>query len=294
MSEPRPDVLFGIFPMPDADGVERTVELAMAADRLGLDLVGIQDHPYQRRHLDAYALLTWIAARTDRIRLFADVSNLPLRPPAVLAKTAASIDVLSGGRFELGLGAGGFWDAIAAMGGPRRPPGEAVEAFEEAITVIRSVWSGERSVTVEGDHYRLQGLHPGPPPAHEMGIWVGANGPRMLGVIGARADGWVVSSPYAPPEQLGGSHRIIDRAAAEAGRDPGEIRRIYNVNGAVADAPGGDRWHGTAGQWVDLIEELVTDHRMDAFVFWPDHDLSDQVRRWAEVAAAARDRLGIS
>ncbi len=71
------------------------------------------------------------------------MANLPLRPPAVLAKAAASIDVLSNGRFELGLGAGAFWDAIEAMGGPRRSPGGAVDALAEAIEIIRRAWSGE-------------------------------------------------------------------------------------------------------------------------------------------------------
>src|SRR6266511_2780155 len=88
------------------------------ADRSRLDLVGIQDHPYQRRFLDTLALIETLLAETRRVRVFPDVANLPLRPPATLAKEAASLDVLSGGRFELGLGAGAFWDAIEAMGGP--------------------------------------------------------------------------------------------------------------------------------------------------------------------------------
>ena len=78
------------------------------------------------------------------------MANLPLRPPAVMAKAAASLDVLSGGRFELGLGAGGIPDVIASFGGPRRTPGEAVEALDEAIDVIRLLWSEERSVSFDG------------------------------------------------------------------------------------------------------------------------------------------------
>src|SRR6266550_8057775 len=107
------------------------------ADEAGLDLIGIQDHPYQRRFLDTWMLMATVLANTQRVRVFPDVANLPLRPPAVLAKAAASLDVLSGGRFELGLGAGAFPDVIASMGGPRRTPGESVEALEEAIDVIR-------------------------------------------------------------------------------------------------------------------------------------------------------------
>jgi alkanesulfonate monooxygenase SsuD/methylene tetrahydromethanopterin reductase-like flavin-dependent oxidoreductase (luciferase family) len=109
---------FGHFLVPNADAP--LLETARAADRAGLDLIGVQDHPYQRRYVDTWTLLSMIAAGTERVRVFPDVANLPLRPPAVLAKAAASLDVLSGGRAELGLGAGGFSEAIEAFGGPSR------------------------------------------------------------------------------------------------------------------------------------------------------------------------------
>ncbi len=109
---------FGVFPVPETEKVQQLVEQVLLADRLGLDLVGIQDHPYQRRHLETWTLLSYLAGRTERVRLFPDVANLPLRRPALLAKAAASLDVLSGGRVELGLGAGAFWEAIRAWDGP--------------------------------------------------------------------------------------------------------------------------------------------------------------------------------
>jgi alkanesulfonate monooxygenase SsuD/methylene tetrahydromethanopterin reductase-like flavin-dependent oxidoreductase (luciferase family) len=96
----------GVFVVPDATDPEHTVSQIVAADRAGLDLAGVQDHPYQRRFLDTWTLLSYVAARTERITLLPDVINLPLRQPTVLAKSAASLDVLSGGRVELGLGAG--------------------------------------------------------------------------------------------------------------------------------------------------------------------------------------------
>ena len=101
--------------------------------------------------------------------------------------------MLSGGRFELGLGAGGFWDAIEAYGGPRRSPGGALEAIAEAVEVIRKVWSGDRNLRFEGQHYRLRGAHSGPVPAHPIGIWLGVTGPRALKLTGQVADGWVPS-----------------------------------------------------------------------------------------------------
>src|SRR3979411_2163387 len=135
-------VQFGCFLPPSPARPHRALELAIEADELGFDLIGVQDHPYQRRFYDTWTLLTAIAMRTKRVTVFPDVANLPLRPPAMLAKAAASLDLLSGGRVELGLGAGGFWDAIRAMGGPVRTPGESVSSLEEAIAVIHLVWSG--------------------------------------------------------------------------------------------------------------------------------------------------------
>src|SRR6476620_2743185 len=132
---------FAYFLSPDADDPEAVVETARLADRLGYDLLGIQDHPYQRRHLDSLALAGVILARTERVRVFNAVANLPLRPPAVFAKAAATLDLLSGGRFEAGLGGGGYLDAAHAMGAPALTPGESIEALEEAIAILRASWN---------------------------------------------------------------------------------------------------------------------------------------------------------
>src|SRR3954452_1556915 len=201
---------FSITPL--AEAYDEHVELARAADAAGYDLLGIQDHPYQRRFLDTWTLLSALAPQTERIRLFPNVAHLPLlppqpertgrsptaatlplRPPAVLAKAAASLDVISGGRVELGLGAGAFWDAIEAIGGQRLSGGESVDALDEAIDVIRLMWSSERSVSHDGRWYLLRGVHPGPQPVHPIGIWLGALKPRMLRLTGTKADGWSVS-----------------------------------------------------------------------------------------------------
>src|SRR5882762_3683463 len=156
----RQPVRFGVFVTPEA--TERPLQMAALADELGYEVVGVQDHPYQRRFFDTWTLLTAIAMRTEHITVFPDVANLPLRPPAMLAKSAASLDLLSGGRVELGLGAGGFWEAIKAMGGFFRTPGESVQALEEAIEVIRLVWTGKRGLRYEGRFYQLAGFNAGP------------------------------------------------------------------------------------------------------------------------------------
>jgi len=284
-------VELGWFLVPDATDPPGLLEQARLAERAGFDLVGVQDHPYQRRYLDTFTLLAALAAATDRIRLFPDVANLPLRHPAMLAKAAASLDLLSGGRFELGLGAGAFWDAVAAMGGPRRSPGEAVEALGEAITLLRLLWNGAPSVRFEGRHYRVAGLKPGPAPAHPIGIWVGGHGPRMLRLIGSLADGWVPSSPYLPPERLAAAQARIDDAAAAAGRDPAAIRRVYNISGRITPDSGGFL-DGPAGQWVEQLLPVVVETGIDTFVLWPSESPADQLQVFAaEVAPALREAV---
>src|SRR5215218_8659711 len=130
------DLLFGTFITPVVQPVMHAVDLAQVADRVGLDLVTFQDHPYQPSFHDTWTLLSYVASRTTRIRVAGNVLNLPLRQPAVLARSAASLDLLSGGRFEMGIGSGAFWDGIAGMGGPRLTPGQSVVALEEAIAIM--------------------------------------------------------------------------------------------------------------------------------------------------------------
>jgi alkanesulfonate monooxygenase SsuD/methylene tetrahydromethanopterin reductase-like flavin-dependent oxidoreductase (luciferase family) len=264
---------FGIFPTPDASGADLVLAMAEAADVSGLDLVTIQDHPYNARHLDAWTLLAVIAARTTTVRVAPNVANLPLRPPVVLARSAATLDLLSGGRVELGLGTGAFWDAIAAAGGPRRTPGEATTALEEAIAVIRGVWSGQGSVSVDGEHYRVKGLHAGPAPTHPIGIWVGAYKPRMLRLTGRLADGWLPSMGYAGPSELPAMNATIDEAALQAGRDPSAVRRLYNVDPSVR---------------ADQLAELTLEHGMATFIL-PVSSVRDVERFAAEVAPATRE-----
>ena len=216
--------------------------------------------------------------------VFPDVANLPLRPPAVLAKTAASLDLLSGGRFTLGLGAGGFWDAIAAYGGPRRSPADALAALEEAIRVVRLVWSGERNLRFEGTHYRLAGAHSGPVPAYPIGIWLGVFGPRALRLAGRLADGWVPSMRGEITPLAEGAARLDDAALA-AGRAPADIRRVLNVNGRITDGAGEGLLNGPVGQWVDELTDLALGYGFDTFVFWGDGP--DQLPRFAEEVVPA-------
>jgi hemerythrin-like domain-containing protein len=283
------ELSFGTFLPPQADGAAETLRLALRTEELGLDLTSVQDHPYQARFLDAWTLLSVIAARTERISVFPNVANLPLRPPAVLARAAASLDVLSGGRVELGLGAGAFWDGVAGMGGPRRSAPESLAALEEAVTVLRALWSDERSVRVDGEHYRLAGAHPGPAAAHPIGIWIGGYKPRMLALTGRVADGWLPSAGYLPPEQLAEANRRIDEAAAAAGRRPQDVRRLYNINGTFR-GDGREFLQGPPKVWVEQLAELAVTEGMSVFILMVPAGGDADLERFArEVAPAVRE-----
>ena len=275
-------VEFGLSLVPTSADLEQARELARLAEERGLDVIGIQDHPYQWRFLETWSLIGDLLARTERVRLFPDVANLPLRLPAMIAKQAASLDVLSGGRFELGLGAGAFWEAIGAMGGPVRSGREALQSLEEAIYIIRAYWSGERTIAFEGEHYTVKGLHPGPPPAHPIGIWLGVGRPRALALTGRLADGWVPSLSWATPELVPEMNEHIDEAAVPAGRDPVEIRRVYNVGGTIADGPTTGLLEGPPEHWIETLGGFASELGFDTFVFWPAEDPLAQTERFAQ------------
>jgi hemerythrin-like domain-containing protein len=219
--------------------------------------------------------------------VFPNVANLPLRPPAMLARAAASLDILSGGRVELGIGTGAFWDAIAAMGGPRRTAGESVDALREAIAVIRALWAPGRGARLHGKHYDLNGAKPGPFPVHDVGIWVGAYKERMLRLTGELADGWLPSSPYAPPEQLAAMNAVIDAATIDAGRPPAAVRRIYNIAGSFGGS-GAGFLEGPPQVWAEQLAGLALDEGMSGFVLMADDALTVE-RFAAEVAPSVRE-----
>lgn len=286
------ELRFGGNVDPTAHDPNWPLQLTRALEQAGLDLVGIQDHPYNASFLDTWTLLATLVASTERVHLFPNVANLPLRPPVMLAKAAATLNVLSNGRVELGLGAGAFREGIEAMGGPGRDKRESIEALEEAVQIIHGFWRGEHSLSFPGHYYHAKGLHPGPRPAHAMGIWLGTYGPRALALTGRLADGWLPSSSYAPPERLPEMQQRITDAALAAGRQPGEIRRLYNVMGLITPGPVQGPFTGPVNYWVDELTRLAVEVGMDSFIYWPADDRLAQLERFAaEVVPAVRARV---
>jgi alkanesulfonate monooxygenase SsuD/methylene tetrahydromethanopterin reductase-like flavin-dependent oxidoreductase (luciferase family) len=290
---------FGYFLTPDAADPVGVLATARFLDARGYDLIGVQDHPYQPRHLDTMSLLAAILAQTSSVRVFAAVGNLPLRPPAVLAKAAATLDLLSGGRFELGIGAGGYLGPAHAMGAPALTPRESLEALEEGVTVMRAMWSGERrGLRLNGDHYQLAGVHPGPLPAHPIQVWIGANMPRALALTGRVADGWV--SPlmnYKPAREAADGNTAIDDAAREAGRDPREIRRIFLIPGSFTSTsrgPATDSDQAIVGppeRWVETLTHFALDFGFGTFVLVAPPDADTLATFIEDVAPQVRERV---
>lgn len=278
MSEPIKPVLFGLNVDPSTANLDEAYRRARIADQNDLELITIQDHAYNRRHLETWTLMTALAAATKKVHVGGNVLTLPLRPPAMLAKQAATLDVISNGRLQLGLGAGAYPPGINAFGGPDLSPPEQVRAFQEGLEIIRGLWrSNGRSFSYDGDFYQVQGAHFGPTPTGPIPIWVGAIGPQMQRLTGRLADGLLISNAYVPPGQLPAVNERLDEGAAQAGRSPDAVRRGYNLMGVLdlgrpdtkLDDPEEGHLVGDVQHWIDEIVRLHEEHRQDTFIFWP-------------------------
>ncbi len=283
---------FGVSIDPTATDFPQALRLAQQADAAGLDLLAVQDHPYQPSHLDAWTLIGQLVARTEQISVMADVLDLQLRPPTLAAKAAASLAVMNGGRVHLGVGGGASATGVAAMGGRSRSRGETVQFTEEAIRIMRRALRGG-TIQENTPEHQIAGYQAGPVPPEHLGIWLGSQGPRMLRVTGRVADGWI--SPlniYVAPHEVPEKQQTIDDAARKVGRDPREVRRIYNVLGAIGPFRGGQGLVGPVREWVETLTSWAVDLGFDSFVFWPVTDPEDQLRVFVnEVVPAVRERV---
>lgn len=286
------DLSFGVSLDPGVHRLSESLRMAAVADENGIDYLAVQDHPYQPGHLETLTWITHVAAATRRVSLLTDVADLQLRPPAMLAKAAASLGVLSGGRLVLGVGGGGFADAITSMGGGRRTGAQMVAYTEESLHILRAALAGG-VVRLRSEHHDVEGYQAGPVPPSPVPLWLGSMKPKMLGVTGRAADGWI--SPmniYVAPDEVPGKQKLIDEAARAAGRDPAAIRRAYNVLGTIGDVRGG---HGLAGDvrlWTDTLTRWALELGFDTFIFWPVSDHLAQLEVFAaEVVPAVREQV---
>jgi hypothetical protein len=175
------------------------------------------------------------------------------------------------------------------MGVPRRTPGQAVTALSEAIDVIRAIWNtaGSQPVRAGGSYHHVDGMKPGPAPAHDMPLWLGAYQPRMLRLAGRKADGWAaLLGRVQTRAQWQAASAIIDEAAAEAGRNPADIRRIAGITGDF-NATNGSYLQGPPGQWVEQLLPSIIEDGVGTFIIVTEDRLTLQ-RFAGEVIPALR------
>lgn len=293
--------MFGFGAHSGVDDGPELLRMVAQADRDGLDIFSVSDHPYLGGQLDAYASVGFLLGRTQHISGLVNVTNLPTRPAPMLARTVTSLSALAGGRIVLGMGAGGLWDRISDMGVPRLSAGDAVNAFEEAIVLVRMLSGGGPPVTYRGRHYRVDQIEPAPVAA--PAVWTGSVGPRSLAATGREADGWI---PGHASDWLSARYResrpLVDDAAAAVGRDPRDIRTVFNLPGRITDRPFAatrdhdGRWiGGSVDQWVEELTGAVLDHGASGFtLFSPRGGAQDLVSlgRWAgEIVPAVREAI---
>jgi F420-dependent oxidoreductase-like protein len=219
--------------VPDEGLFERVAELARAAEAAGFDLVTVMDHFYQislvgseeEPMLEAYSTLAALAARTSRIKLSALVTGVTYRNPALLAKTVTTLDVISGGRAMLGIGAAWNQSEHEGYGFEFPPIGERMDRLDEALTICRLMFTQERP-SFEGKHYRIRSALNRPRPVQPGGprILVGGSGERRtLRLVARHAD---MSHWFAAPlEELQRKTEILERHCEAEGRDPSSIVR---------------------------------------------------------------------
>lgn len=265
----KTELIFGVGVPASAGAGADPVRLARAAERLGYDFVSAADHPCgPDPSYETATMLTWIAARTSRIKVASRVMAVPFRRPAMVAKLAASLDLLSGGRFILGLGAGYVDEEIVALGGPALSPAEKIDGLAEAIQVIRGGWT-RSGYTQQGRQYSVRDLELEPKPGRPIPIWLGAFGPRALAVTGRLADGWIPSLGYMPIEEIPAMRHRIDAAAEAAGRDPAQIRSILNLTLRLDPAaePQTNIVTGSPQQVATQLQHLATQYGFTGFNF---------------------------
>ncbi|MET0590113.1 MAG: LLM class flavin-dependent oxidoreductase [Naasia sp.] len=283
---------FGISIDPTSTDFAEHLALAQQADRAGLEYLAVQDHPYQSTHLDALSLMTTLVERTERISVLSDVLDLQLRPPTMLAKAASSVATMAGGRVQLGVGGGASAQGIAAMGGTPRRGSDMVAFTEEAIEILRRALRGG-VVASDTEQHQIAGYQAGPRPPRPIEVWVGSQRPRMLGVTGRVGDGWVCPlNIYVRPDEVAERQELIDEAARSVGRDPRDIRRVYNVTGAIGPFRGGNGLVGPADLWVETLSDWAVRLGFDTFIFWPAAEPSAQLALFStDVIPAVRRRV---
>jgi alkanesulfonate monooxygenase SsuD/methylene tetrahydromethanopterin reductase-like flavin-dependent oxidoreductase (luciferase family) len=269
------------------------VNFAREAERLGFDFVSSSDHPAgSEPNFETWTLLAYVAAETSRIHVATRVLGLPYRAPAMVAKMAETLSRLSGGRVILGLGSGHGDDEHRAFGVAVRTAKEKTDALEEALEVIRGLWS-KPTFSLRGRYYSVVDAELQPKPSTSTPIWLGTFAPRSLDITGRLADGWIPTLGYASADELPRMRRRVAEAAEKAGRDPASLDYILNVEVALEPTKAPDAsLSGSPSQVVDALGTFIG-HGFNGFNFIVNEDREEQLARLAtEVIPALLDQAG--
>lgn len=258
------------------------LERVRRAEEMGFGCVWIPDHYINGRRLEddwfeAWATLGALAATTERIRLGTLVSSITLRNPSVLARAATTLDHISGGRLELGIGAAGSSTDHSMTGIPERTGAERAERLEEAVAIVRGLLTDGHADAV-GPHYPIEGAQLCPQPVQDPRppVTVGALGKRSMRLAARLADAWNTQpmragAPFG--DVLTGEEELsllrertafVDRACEDVGRDPATLRHSYLLLGTYRRGP------GEPPAFVERAETLRAAGAHELILYWPD------------------------
>lgn len=277
-------LLFGVNVSTSAAPGASPVADAMRAEALGYDFISANDHPCgSEPSYELWTMLTWIAAKTSRIKVASRVLGVPYRPPAMVAKMAESLDRFSGGRLILGVGGGYSDEEFRAFGLNVPVPKDKIDGLEEAVRIIRGLWRSP-SFSFEGKHHHTEEAQMEPKPSHHIPIWLGTFGKRSLAVTGLVADGWIPTFAMATPDDVPSMRDRIFKAARSAGRNPEDITLAYNLDFRVQETRSSEPGVVT-GSPQQLADQLINFVRLGftAMNFSPSGDEPErQIERLAQ------------
>ena len=269
-----------------AEAWSRSVEIAKLAESLGYDHLWVYDHfettPVREpTHVfEAFTMLAAIAQHTERVGLGQLVTCASYRNAGLLAKEAACVDVYSGGRLILGLGAGWYHEEYADYGLEFPPARDRLARLEETVQVVRRLWT-EEQVSFEGQHVRLAGAFCDPKPIQRIpSIWIGGGGEQVTLRIAARwadATNWQVGL-----ESFIHKSQLLEKYCAEAGRPFADITRTHGPDCRLFDTDAeADRWCDEPGGGPLRADRPTAQYRRDHFVGTPDQ-VAEQVQGFVD------------
>ncbi|MGI9606051.1 MAG: LLM class flavin-dependent oxidoreductase [Acidimicrobiales bacterium] len=233
-------------------------------DRAGIDWISLWDHLYEAPpaggtidHFEAVSTLGALCADTLNARIGCLVFYVGYRNPARLAKASATLDHISGGRFEIGLGAGWHEQEANAFGYPFPPLATRFDMLEEAVEIVTGMLRQDRT-SFAGEHFRVDDVSNRPTPVTRIPLWIGGLGETRTIPLAARAaDGW--NAAYVGPDEFGRLNRVLDDACERIGRDPSEVERSVNLQFVVGlDSADADRMLAETSEfWGPMAERTM-------------------------------------